>query len=400
MPPTYRVGIAGFGIAGAASAILLARAGHQVTVFEQAPNLGPVGAGFLLQPSGQAVLKRLGLLDPILADSEPIHALKAYTARGGTLVHLHYSGAAPGRHAYGVHRGRLFETLHAAVRAESVPIRLEHHITAYRETGQEVFAIDARGQDHGPFDVLVAADGSRSSLRGALNPDLKAREYEYGAMWTVGRCTKVHGYLHQLTRGTRNLLGLLPIGGERCTLFWGLALSEMEPLRRRGFAAWRAEVIRFSPLAEEVFDTVQSFDQVAFTGYQHTAPRRVHSQRLVLAGDAAHAMSPHLGQGANLALLDAECLAEVLGTAQHPAEAFCEYRRRRAGQSGYYASLSRLLTPFFQSDADVLGLGRDIALPLMTLIPPLRKQMELSLAGAKRGWLSADPALLAGGAHA
>ncbi|MBI3760403.1 MAG: FAD-dependent monooxygenase, partial [Chloroflexi bacterium] len=82
----YAVGIVGFGIAGGALAVLLARAGHGVTVIEQAPQVGPVGAGILLQPSGQLVMQRLGLLDAIVAKSEPIHSLHAFTARGGTLL--------------------------------------------------------------------------------------------------------------------------------------------------------------------------------------------------------------------------------------------------------------------------------------------------------------------------
>ena len=69
-----RVAIAGFGIGGAALSIALARDGHDVTVYERAPDPGPVGAGFLLQPSGQAVLAALGLLDEVAAAAWPIRA--------------------------------------------------------------------------------------------------------------------------------------------------------------------------------------------------------------------------------------------------------------------------------------------------------------------------------------
>ena len=387
-PHHYRVGIAGFGIAGGALAVLLARAGHSVTLFERAPQVGPVGAGFLLQPSGQQVLRRLGLLDSLIPHSEPIYALHAFKARGRTLVHLRYSGAAPGCHAYGVHRGILFETLHAAARAANVTIQLNHQLVTWRETKEGVLAVDAQGQTHGPFDFLAGTDGSRSNLRHTLNPTLAPREYEFGAAWAVGRCTQVRQYLHQVTDGTRALLGLLPIGNEQATLFWGVRRDQMTLLRQGGFRAWRETALRLCPLAEELFADIGAFERVVFAGYQQVTPPHLYNHRVVLLGDAAHAMSPHLGQGANLALLDAECLAHSLQETEEPAAAFRLYCRTRAAQNGYYSTLSRILTPFFQSDAPLLGVGRDLTLPLMTAIPPLRKQMELSLAGVKHGLFS------------
>ncbi len=383
MPRHYRVGIVGFGIAGGALAIRLARAGHAVTIFERAPQVGPVGAGFLLQPSGQGVLRRMGLLDSIIPYSEPIDGLHAFKANGQTLAHLRYPEALSGQCAYGVHRGLLFGTLHTAVRAENIPIGLDREIVIWRDIAEGVLAMDANGGEHGPFDFLVAADGSRSRLRQPLNPEVAAREYEFGALWAVGCGTPIRGYLHQVTDGTRHLLGLLPMGGDQCTLFWGLWQHQVEPLRRRGFAAWRGEVVRLSPLAEAVLDDIGSFDRVVFSGYQHVQPRRIYNEHVVCIGDAAHSMSPHLGQGVNLALLDAECLAESLSVTADPLSAFRRYHRRRASQTRYYATLSRLLTPFFQSEGWLLGFGRDLALPLMTAIPPIRRQMELALAGVK-----------------
>jgi 2-polyprenyl-6-methoxyphenol hydroxylase-like FAD-dependent oxidoreductase len=106
---------------------------------------------------------------------------------------------------------------------------------------------------------------------------------------------------------------------------------------------------------------------------------------VVLLGDAAHAMSPHLGQGANLALMDTECLAASLQATDDFREAFRRYAHLRHAPIRYYSLLSRLLTPFFQSDLALLGHGRDLALPVMTRIPPLRRQMLLTVTGLKTG---------------
>src|SRR5437660_11331107 len=114
MPRRFRVGVVGFGMSGAATAYLLARDGHAVTLIERATDVGPIGAGVLLQCSGQAVLKHLGILDRVLAHAAPIEELHARHAHGGrTLVRTRYGDYAPGFRAYGVHRGVLFNALRA-----------------------------------------------------------------------------------------------------------------------------------------------------------------------------------------------------------------------------------------------------------------------------------------------
>ncbi|HEX4796651.1 MAG TPA: NAD(P)-binding protein [Humisphaera sp.] len=84
------IAIAGCGVAGLTAAMLLARQGHRVSLFEQCPEVGPAGAGVLLQPSGQLVLARLGLLDRVVARAQRIDHLHALTHRGNTLVDLPY----------------------------------------------------------------------------------------------------------------------------------------------------------------------------------------------------------------------------------------------------------------------------------------------------------------------
>src|SRR5918998_1423880 len=116
MPRAYRVGVVGMGVAGATVASLMARSGHDVTLFERAPCVGPVGAGILLQPSGQWILDRLGLMDRVAEHAESIEELHAITDRGRTLIRLAYAEIEPGCRAFGLHRNVLFEALYRDVR--------------------------------------------------------------------------------------------------------------------------------------------------------------------------------------------------------------------------------------------------------------------------------------------
>src|SRR4051812_1093268 len=108
MAKHFRVAVAGLGTAGASVALLLARQGHDVTVFEQTPALKPVGAGVLLQPSGQRALSAMGLLESVIAHAEPIERLIAFKSSGKLLDDLAYGELSPDCLAYGLHRADLF----------------------------------------------------------------------------------------------------------------------------------------------------------------------------------------------------------------------------------------------------------------------------------------------------
>jgi 2-polyprenyl-6-methoxyphenol hydroxylase-like FAD-dependent oxidoreductase len=387
MDRPYRVGVVGFGVAGATAAALLARAGHAVDLFERAPVVGPVGAGILLMPSGQMVLDRLGLLERVAACGEVIEALDVRFPDGRSLIRLPFGEIEPGCHACGLHRGDLFAALHDLVRNEKVGVRLGHEVCSCRTTPDGVF-LGAGGGEHGPFDFVVAADGARSALRGLCRLPRRVHEYDYGAAWIIGRSEAVRGRLHQVVRGSQRLLGLLPMGGGRCSLFWGLRRDRQEAIWHGDFGAWRREVLALCPLARELLDGAGGFRGVAFTTYRHVWLRRWHTDRVVFLGDAAHAMSPHLGQGINLALLDAWHLAAAVAATPTPAAAFAAYTQARRVHLRFYAVVTFLLSPFFQSGGVVKGWGRDWALPLMTRIPWLRRQMALTMGGLKGGFFS------------
>jgi 2-polyprenyl-6-methoxyphenol hydroxylase-like FAD-dependent oxidoreductase len=374
----YRVGVVGLGVAGAATAALLARAGHKVTVLERAPEVGPTGAGALLQPSGQRALARLGL-------AETVEELVAYTPRGRELVRLAYGDFEPGCHGLGVHRGDLFAALNGLVAATGVDVRLGVEADSFAPAGGLVLVRDAAGEAHGPFELVVAADGSRSALRARSGLVRWEHEYRYGALWAVGTCEAVRGRLHQVVRGTSRLVGLLPLGAGRCNLFWSLRHDALDALHDRGFDAWRREVVALCPEADELLSGLRGFEETRLTTYRHVVLRRPYADRLVLVGDACHAMSPHLGQGINLALLDALCLAGSLDAEPDLARALERYANERRAQVRYYARVTLALTPFFQSGGVVKGLGRDLALPVLQRNRWARRRMLLALSGLASG---------------
>jgi 2-polyprenyl-6-methoxyphenol hydroxylase-like FAD-dependent oxidoreductase len=388
MSRCFRVGIVGFGVAGAATAYLLARDGHAVTLLERAPAVEPIGAGVLLQCSGQEVLRHLGVLDRVLEHAAPIDELHARHSGGRTLVRNVYGAYAPGCRAYGVHRGVLFRALRELVETQPVDVRLGREVVAQEITpAGEVVLVDSSGTRHGPFDCVVCGDGSRSHLRAVFGFKASVLKYAHGTLWVTVPGSGVPGKLLQVVRGTRQLLGLLPLGDGLVSLYWGLRNDTVEAVKARGLDQLKRDIIAFCPEAAEPLEHVCHFDQILHTPYQHVHLRRFHNGRVIFIGDAAHAMSPHLGQGINLALVDAWRLAACLRTAATPACAFRTFAAAQRDYVRYYATVTWFLSPFFQSDWRILGWGRDMVLPVLPHLPVVRRQMLLTVTGLKGGFL-------------
>jgi len=145
--------------------------------------------------------------------------------------------------------------------------------------------------------------------------------------------------------------------------------------------------MRLEPRAEPVIAQIRDGRDLLFSAYHHVVMPRWHEGPVVYLGDAGHAMSPQLGQGANLALFDAVVLADEIARAPDLAAALAAYSRARRPHLRFYQLATWGLTPLFQSDLRWLGPLRDAAMALMTRVRPLRLQMARSMIGVKRGIL-------------
>jgi 2-polyprenyl-6-methoxyphenol hydroxylase-like FAD-dependent oxidoreductase len=386
------IAIVGYGTAGQAAALLLSRDGHRVEVFEQVAQPGPVGAGFLLQPVGLHVLDELGLFDRALAHGARIDRLFGENERGRAVMDMRYAGLDARLFGLGLQRGALFALLaeawgglggiHRGTRIESVDT----------DAGT---LFDASGSRHGPYDLVVAADGSASRLRGAVGEAKLDRPYPWGALWCLlaQRDWEFPHELRQRYVAARKMIGILPVGTRpddplpRVSFFWSLRTSEFDDWQRAGIEPWLDEIAALWPAVRALLDEVRDGGQLRRAGYRDAVLRGWFRGRLALVGDAAHAMSPQLGQGVNMALMDALALRDALRDEASAAPALARYQRERRAHVRIYQFWSRWLTPLFQSDRDGVARLRDFALLPLGRMPGGRGQMLRVLSGLQRGWV-------------
>ena len=144
--------------------------------------------------------------------------------------------------------------------------------------------------------------------------------------------------------------------------------------------AWRRDALALWPQSEPLLAQVRDPGQFVFASYQHRTLAGLVAP-LAHLGDAWHATSPHLGQGANMALLDAWALGRALAVEPSVTDALAAYQRRRRGYVRLYQLMSRVFTPVFQSESRTLPLLRDLLMAPIDRIPLVRRFAARIVAG-------------------
>ena len=366
------IAIAGAGIGGLSLAAALAQAGHPVKVFDQFDRPAPVGSGLVVQPVGLEVLERLGAADAAMGWGNRIHRMLGREADSGRpVLDVSYDGPGDPRFGLAIHRAALFQALYDAARKAGAEILPGHRITG--RDGQHLCF--ETGRD-GPFSLIVDALGSSSPLS-----PMQARPLDYGALWATvlwpQETDLPRNELRQTYRRADRMLGVLPVGyipgqaGFRSAVFWSLPAGGHQDWLAQGVEAWqdeaRAHWPEFAPFADQITDA----GQMTMARYAHGTLRRPFADGIVYLGDSAHRASPQLGQGANMALLDAWAFAKAYEQARGDAAlAALWYAQARRWHVRAYQVMSRLFTPQYQSDSRVLPALRDRVLyPLSTMRP-------------------------------
>lgn len=329
-----RILIAGGGIGGLAAALSLHAAGFtEVTVAESAGEIRPLGVGVNLLPHAVRELTELGLA-PRLEETARATGELAYYDRYGSEIWREPRGLAAGYHwpQYSVHRGELQMMLLREVEARGVPVLTDRRLTGYGDAEAEF----ADGSTLG-FDLLVGADGIRSTVRASLYPDegpppwnglVLWRGTTYGEPFLTGRTMIMAGdgerkfVAYPITDTLINWIAERPVTGEATGRGdWNRQVPAAEILPH--FEEWRFDWLDVPGLIAGA-EAIYEYPMVD----RDPLPRWTHG-RVTLLGDAAHAMYPIGSNGASQAILDARVLALHLTKFQDIGLALAAYEEDR-----------------------------------------------------------------------
>jgi salicylate hydroxylase len=338
-----KIAIVGAGYGGAAAAKALSQLGADVTVYEQAPQMGEVGAGIGLRPATMARFRQWGIFDAVAKVSSPSDYFEILTATGEPIMKDTWPEFGDEKHTYLVHRRDFIEAL-LGVLPEGM-VKLGHRLESIEDKGGRSVLTFANGET-AEADLVVGADGIKSSVREQLfsgKGPVFSGEHAYRVVISAD---DAHGMVTDdnlrmyIGKGTK--VYLLPLRHRNQVSFDITALNPD--------GTWAPTITK-----EELLKTVEGFDEriVAIARgldmdavniravYDIDPVDSWHTDSVVLMGDAAHSMLHHQGQGANSAIEDAGALADALAEADSVKEALALFQATRKPVTDELQRISR-----------------------------------------------------------
>ncbi|PVY44003.1 FAD-dependent monooxygenase [Pontibacter virosus] len=337
--------IVGGGIGGLCAALALQQAGIEATVYEAAPKFKGLGAGVGLAANAMQGLQRLGVMDDVVARGKQLEALVIFDEHGREISNMDTRRLSNkyGINNFVIHRADLHEVLLSHLAPDSVVLgkRCEEIV----QRGDQVQIMFADGS-HATADLLIAADGISSVVRQQLVPDSIPRYAGYTCWRAVidNPGVDINNMISAETWAPEGRVGIAPLQGDK--IYWYACINA--PQRDEKMRRMTPEKLArhfekvHSPVEMVLASTSQ--EQLIWNDIADLEPlKHFVYGRIVLLGDAAHATTPNMGQGACQAIEDAVVLAQCLKQEPVLANALKCYEKRRKARTAKVIKLSRAL---------------------------------------------------------
>lgn len=338
-----RIAVVGAGYGGAAAAKALSLLGADVTVYEQAPQMGEVGAGIGLRPATMARFRQWGIFDAVAKVSSASDYFEILTATGEPIMKDTWPEFGDEKQTYLIHRRDFIEAL-LGVLPEGM-VQLGHRLETIEDKGGHSVLTFANGKTV-EADLVVGADGIKSAVREQL---------------FSGKCPVFSGeHAYRVVISADDAHGMVVDDNLRMYMGRGTKVYLL-PLRHRDQMSFDITALNpdgtWAPVItkDELLKTVEGFDEriVAIARgldmdtvniravYDIDPVDSWHTDSVVLMGDAAHSMLHHQGQGANSAIEDAGALADALAQAGSVKEALALFQATRKPVTDELQRISR-----------------------------------------------------------
>ena len=387
------IAVVGAGGGGAVLALALAKKGIKTIVLEQAPGPPKGLRGEILQPNGQQVLDRLGLLTKLPGSStRTVHQFHFCRVGGQRLCTIDYRDLPP---PYNQAVVTLPNVAHHAIvdaveREPSVSLRYRATFTGLLREKERVVGLTATQGDQErtiKAKVVVGADGAFSKVREALQIPADLYLYPQGYLIALLDAAIPMGEAKYFV-GKRTILGLFPAAGDKVYAFYMIKTGSYDQVKAQGLSSLQNAWIAIDPSSEPIFRTLIDWKQTAFlpTGRVRT-PTWV-ADGAVLVGDAAHAMNPHASQGRMQAMVDAMTLAdllpECLATNDYSAATLKRYEESRRPHVAMLQKLADEQVLFWNTANPLIGFLRDRVFSTLDRNARLRYRVLSTTAGLRK----------------
>lgn len=372
--------IIGGGIAGLSTAIALKKNGINAMVFEAAADFKPVGAGLILAPNAIAAYDYIGISEKIITAGNPLGQLSILNQKGRDISTSNVKTIDPEATYLSIHRADLHKVLIEQMDESQVVLGCRSYNI---ETGPNGYTIKFENGRIHSTKYLIVAEGIHSKIRKIIFPDVKERYAGYACWRGVTDNSQMQIKRASETWGSKGRFGIVPLENNQIYWFAVVNTTQNNPIYSNYTQSQILEIFKdyHAPIGSIISNTPN--DSIIWNDISDLVPTHQFAhENIVFVGDAIHATTPNLGQGACQAIEDAAILAKCIADEAIVKNAFKKFEEKRVPRTNFIVNQSWKIGKIAQNGNNLVASLRNgllAIIPERVLIKQLKKVVEFKL---------------------